>query len=209
MLKRILVLCAISSFILGNLFAQLPYAKMINLSNEELKEKNFKYDSNKNLFSMSKKNKTNQTMNVFNAIGGTTADIRPHKEDYTMYIQRGADDQTSYLSIVFHDDDTYHRMATWLAENNIEPITTSSGKLSMERFQYDGYSIDLTTEVVSIKTTTGKTNAAAKSFDESYNIYTYTIYTGVEPDSKWHQKEAEKRAKKKLKGDKEDLGDMM
>lgn len=54
MLKRILVLCAISSFIWGNLFAQLPYAKMINLSNEELKEKNFKYDSNKNLFSMSK-----------------------------------------------------------------------------------------------------------------------------------------------------------
>jgi len=209
MSKKILVLFIISLSFSVNIFSQLPYSKFVDITNEELKEKKFKYDSNKNLYSMSKKNKTNQTMNVLSAIGGATADIKPHKEDYTMYVQKGADSKTAYLSIVFYDDDTYHKIATWLAENDIQPLTTNSGKLSIEKFNYENYSVELTTELVSVKTTTGRTSAAAKSFDESYNIYTYTIYTGIEPESKWHTKEAEKKAKKKLKGDKEDLDDMM
>lgn len=209
MLKKILTLGILFSFAIGSLIAQLPYSKMLNLSNSELKEKKFKYDSNKNLYSMSKKNKTNQTLNVLNAIGGTTADIKPHKEDYTIYIQKGADEQTAYLSVIFHDDDAYHKIATWIAENNIAPITTSSGKLVSEKFDYDGYAIELTTELVEVKATTGRTSVAVKSIDESYNVYTFTIFTGVEPESKWHKKEAEKRAKKKLKGDKEDINDLM
>lgn len=209
MLKKVFGLCALLVLISGSAIAQLPYSKMLDLTNEELKEKKFKYDSNKNLYTMSKKNKTNQTMNVLNAMGGNSADIKPHKEDYTVFVQRGTGDQTSSVAILFYDDDTYHNIATWLAENNIEPITTSSGKLVIEKFEYDGYNVELVTELVSIKTTTGRTSAAAKSFDDSYNVYTYTIYTGVAPESKWHTKEAEKKAKKKLKGDKEDLKDLM
>ncbi|MEN9919180.1 MAG: hypothetical protein RL662_1616 [Bacteroidota bacterium] len=209
MLKRISLLCIISFLVSANVLAQLPYAKILNLTDEELVEKKFKYDSNKNLYSMSKRNKTNQTMNVLSTIGGAAADVKPHKEDYTMYIQKGVENKTSYLSIVFYDDDTYHKIFTWLAENNIESISTNSGKLKVEKFRYEDYNVEVTTELVSIKTTTGNTNAAAKSFDESYNIYAYTIFTGVEPQSKWHKKEAEKKAKKKLKGDKEDLDDMM
>ncbi|MFR9166739.1 MAG: hypothetical protein ACLVKO_11170 [Dysgonomonas sp.] len=209
MFKKNSFLLFISLIVSANVFGQLPYEKMLNLTNEELKEKKFKYDSNKNRYTMSKKNKTNQTLNVLNAMGGTTADIKPHKEDYTMTVQRGADNKTAYLSVEFFDDDTYHKVATWMAENDIEPLVTNSGKLTIEKFNYDNYDVELTTELVSIKTTTGNTSAAAKSFDESYNIYTYTIYTGVEPESKWHTKEAEKKAKKKLKGDKEDLDDMM
>lgn len=189
--------------------AQLPYEKMIGLSNDELKEKKFKYDSKKNLYTLSKKNKTNQTLNVLNSISGNTADSRPHEEDYTMYVQKGANDETAYMSIVFYSDETYHKLLTWMAENNIEPISTSSGKLSMQKASYGDYNIEIITEVVPIITTTKNTAANSKSFDESFNVYTYTIYTGVAPESQWHTKEAEKKAKKKLKGDKEDLDDMM
>ena len=209
MRRKILVLGMSLFMTIGGVFAQLPYSKMMNLSNDELKEKSFKYDSNKNQYKMSKTNKTNQTMNVLSAIGGATADIKPHQEDYTIIVQKGAEDKVSSLSILFYSDETFHNLATWMAENDITPIETNSGKLTIAKFNYEGYSVELTTEVVGIKTTTNNTFASAKSFDESYNIYTYTIYTGIEPDSKWHTKEAKKKEKNKLKGKKEDLDDLM
>ncbi|MDH6354251.1 hypothetical protein M2132_000578 [Dysgonomonas sp. PH5-45] len=209
MSKKIIALGAILFFITTSIFAQLPYAKMMDLTNAELKEKKFKYDSNKNQYKMSKTNKTNQTMNVLSAIGGSTADIKPHKEDYTIVIQKGAEDKTAFTSVLFYNDDTYHTISSWIVENDITPIETNSGKLVLQKFDYEDYTVELAIELVSVKTTTSRTFAAAKSFDESYNVYTYTIYTGVAPESKWHKKEAEKKAKKKLKGDKEDLNDLM
>lgn len=209
MKQRIITLCTILVLICGSVSAQLPYSKMLDLTDSDLKEKKFKYDSNKNLYSMSKSNKTNQTMNILSAVGGNTADMRPHTEDYTITLQKGANNQTAFVSVLFYNDDTYHTIATWMAENNIEPIETSSGKLKICRFDYEGLRVELTTELVSIKTTTTNTFAAAKSFDESYNVYTYTIYTGVAPESKWHTKEALKKEKDKLKGKKEDLNDLM
>lgn len=209
MLKRKLFLSLVSLCLSFCVFAQLPYEKIVSLSNDDLKEQKFKYDSKKNLYTLSKKNKTNQTLNVLNTIGGNEADNKPHKEDYVMYVQKGAEDQTSYMSIVFYSDDTYHKLGTWMAENSIEPIVTSSGKKTIEKFSYGNYDVVIETELVGITATTRNTAAAAKSFDESYNVYTYSIYTGVEPESQWHKKEAEKKAKKKAKGDKQDLDDLM
>lgn len=209
MKRKALALCVSLFMVFGCAYAQLPYSKMLNLSNDELKEKSFKYDSNKNQYKMSKTNRTNQTMNVLSAIGGATADMKPHQEDYTIVVQKGAGDKISSLSILFYSDDTFHNLATWMAENDIKPIETNSGKLTITKFNYDNKFIELTTEVVGIKTTTTNTFASAKSFDESYNIYTYTIYTDVEPESKWHTKEAKKKEKNKLKGKKEDLDDLM
>jgi len=208
-MRKVLFLLAFLCICFGNIHAELPYSKMLALSNEELKEKKFKYDSNKNQYKMSKTNRTNQTMNVLSAIGGATADMKPHQEDYTIIVQKGANDKISSLSILFFSDDTFHNLATWMAENDITPLETNSGKLTIARFNFEDYQVELTTEVVSVKTTTRNTFAKEKSFDESYNIYTYTIYTGIEPDSKWHTKEAQKKEKDRLKGKKEDLDDLM
>lgn len=209
MKRKILLLTAIACVCFGSICAQLPYSKMLVLTNEELKEKKFKYDSNKNQYKMSKTNRTNQTMNVLSAIGGASADIKPHQEDYTIVVQKGAGDKISSLSILFYNDDTFHNIASWMAENDITPIETNSGKLTVAKFNYENFLVEMTTEVVSIKTTTSNTFAKEKSFDESYNVYTYTIYTGIEPESKWHTKEAQKKEKDRLKGKKEDLDDLM
>lgn len=192
-----------------NNFAQLPYSKILDLSEPELKERKFKYDSKKNQFVLTKSNKTNKTINILSAVGGATADMRPHKEDYKLTIQKGVRGATAYLSVIFHDDEAYHNIQTWITENGIEPIESRSGKLELQRFEYDGYHIELAVETVSVQTVTRNTNAAAKSFDESYNIYTYTIDTGVPPASEWHAKERKKKEKKQLKGDKSDINDLM
>lgn len=209
MSRKLLLLCTVLFIASGSMLAQLPYSKMLNLTKEELKEKKFKYVADKNCYTMSKSNKTNKTMNILNNINGAYADVKPHQEDYTVTIQKGAGDKTAYLSVQFYNDDAYHNLAIWMAENNIIPIETNSGKLDIQKFRYEDYDVELVTELVSIKTTTTNTRAAAKSFDESYNVYTCTIFTGIAPESKWHTKEAEKKAKKKLKGDKEDINDLM
>lgn len=189
---------------------QLPYSKMLSLSNDELKERKFKYDSNKNRYTLSKSNGMNNTLNILSAVGGTTADIRPHEDDYTIMVQKGANDQSAFVNVVFHNDDTYHTILNWIAENDIIPVETNSGKMNVIKFTYlDQYQVVLVLEKVAITATTGKTSALVKSFDESYNVYNYSIFTRVKPDSKWHRKEAEKKAKNQLKGKKEDINDLM
>lgn len=63
-------------------------------------------------------------------------------------------------------------------------------------------------EKVGITTTTGRTSELAKNIDESYNIYSYTIFTGVPPSSKWHDKQAAKKAKADAKGKKKNIEDL-
>lgn len=60
----------------------LPYAKMLSLTKEQIKEGKFKYDDYRNQYVLRKGNGRNTTANVLNALGGTTADIRPHPDDY-------------------------------------------------------------------------------------------------------------------------------
>lgn len=73
----------------------------------------------------------------------------------------------------------------------------------------DSLDVELIIDKVGISTTTGRTGALAKSIDTSYNVYTYNIYTGIPPFSKWHSKQAEKQAKKEAKNKKKDIEDLL
>lgn len=188
--------------------AQLPYLKLLDLPKEKLIENKFKYNSNKNQYVLTKTNGLNATSNIFNALNGTTADIRPHVDDYVIVRQEG-EDKVSYLSATFYKDDTYHGIETWLAENNIDVIETNSGSMVIQKFKFDNLDVEFRVERVGINATTGRTNALVKTIDESYNVYTYTIYTGVEPFSKWHEKQAKKKQKRQDKGKKSDIDDLM
>lgn len=207
-MKKILTTLLLAFITLCTVNAQLPYSKLLGLSEDGLKEGHFKYDKNKNQYVLKKSNGLNSTMNVLSAIGGQTADIKPHPDDYVIVLQEGKE-KVSSLTVVFYKDETFHEIQTWLADNNIDVLETSSGKLTMQKFNYEDYAVELDIEKVGVSTTTGNTAALAKSIDESYNIYTYTIYTGVLPYSKWHEKQAGKKAKRDEKGKKKDLDDLM
>lgn len=207
-MKKILTILLLAFIAAGSINAQLPYSKLLGLSEEGLKEGHFKYDKNKNQYILKKSNGLNNTMNVLSAIGGQSADIKPHPDDYIIVMQKGKN-AVSSLTVIFYKDETFHEIQTWLADNNIDVLETNSGKLTMQKFNYEDYSIELDIEKIGVSTTTGNTAALAKSIDESYNIYTYTIYTGIPPYSKWHEKQANKKAKRDEKGKKKELDDLM
>ena len=207
-MKKILTILLLAFIAAGSINAQLPYSKLLGLSEEGLKEGDFKYDKNKNQYILKKSNGLNNTMNVLSAIGGQSADIKPHPDDYIIVMQKGKN-AVSSLTVIFYKNETFHEIQTWLADNNIDVLETNSGKLTMQKFNYEDYSIELDIEKIGVSTTTGNTAALAKSIDESYNIYTYTIYTGIPPYSKWHEKQANKKAKRDEKGKKKELDDLM
>ncbi len=188
-------------------FAQLPYSKMLSYDESQLKEKKFKYDKDKNQYVLNKSNGLNNVSNVFSAIGGATADIRPHSEDYRIIIQYG-ETGVSYLQAIFYDDNAFLNIQNWITENNINFIESTTGKKIIQTFDYDNYKVEVYVEKVGISSTTGRTSSLTKNIDESYNIYSYTISTGIPPSSKWHEKEAAKKAKADAKGKKKDIEDL-
>lgn len=188
--------------------AQLPYSKMLGLTKEQLEEGKFKYKKDKNQYVLIKSNGLNSAINVLSAMNGQAADVKPHVDDYTIIVQNG-ETEVSSLSVMFYKDATFHDIQTWLAENNIDVLETNSGKLTIQKFNYENYAIELALERIGKTATVGNTGALAKSIDESYNVYTYTINTGVPPFSKWHEKQALKKAKDAEKGKKKDLEDLM
>lgn len=187
---------------------QFPFGKYLTMSDQELKDAKFKYDQDKNQWVLKKSNGLQGTANVLSALNGTTADIRPHVDDYILTIQRGIHPETgeaevAFINITFYKDQMYHDILTFANDNGEELLETSSGKLIKHQFGYEGYAFILEMNQVIISATTGKTSTAfVKTKDESYNVYNFTIGTEVQAASPFLTKEAIKQQKRDEKGKK-------
>lgn len=76
---------------------------------------------------LNKSNKTNNVSNVLSGLNGTTADIRPHVDDYRMTVQFG-ESSPSALNVLFYNDDQFLTLQDWLLNNEIDVREISSGK---------------------------------------------------------------------------------
>lgn len=109
------------------------------------------------------------------------------------------------MNVLFYSDESFHKLESWMLENNVDFIETNSGNKTIQKFNYDDFLVELYVERIGVTSTTLNTSSFSKNFDESYNIYSYTIYTGIAPSSKWHNKEMQKRMKNEAKGKKKDI----
>jgi hypothetical protein len=209
-MKKQFLLIAIMLMAFSAMGQDFPYSKYLSMNESQLKEMKFKYDKNKNQWRLSKSSTLNNISNVLSAVGGATADVRPDVNDYLITIQEG-DSAVAYVDVLFYDDEIYHKLSTFAADNGKNNLETNSGKLIKLQFNYDKYSLLLQTETVGISANTFRTNqAATKSIDESYNIYHFRIDTGIQPTSPWLTKEAIKQQKRDEKGKKKNsAGDLM
>ena len=204
MMKKLIataaLLCGLCTVVSGQ--TTMPYAKMLSLTKEQLKEGKFKYDDFRNQYVLRKGNGWNDAANIMNALGGASADIKPHPDDYQITIQDGADGEVAWVDVLFYKDETYHQLLTWARDNGVDLLETTSGKLTKHQFNYENYNLELSLYVNGVQTTTQKTSAAAKTKDESYNTYHFTIYTKNPAASDYLTKEAAKQAKRDAKGKK-------
>ncbi|MCQ2959033.1 MAG: hypothetical protein MJ198_02455 [Bacteroidales bacterium] len=199
-MKRLCLICV--SLYIGLLsFAQdFPYCKILNYSSTQFKEAKFKYDSYYNQWKFQKINGWNETANILNALAGMESDIKPDERDYFIIVQMGENNQIAWIQVVFYQTSTYHDILTFAADKGSNNLETNSGKMTKLQFNYDNYSFSMVRNLFEVKTTSTNTSAAAKTKDNSYNQYVYTIYTGVTEESLYLKKQAEKQEKRDAKG---------
>lgn len=203
MKKFVLICCALFAFFTAS-SQELPYSKYLNFGKDEFKEINFSYDEYTNIWSLRKTNGLRTTINILALIADAVEDVRPAKNDYTIMVQMGKDEQASYVKVIFYNDATYHKLLTFMKDNGKDLLETSSGKLVKHQAFYGDYAVELDMEQHNISRTSARTAdyKALKNVDESYNKYEYTIMTDVEPWSEELEKKVAKQAKRDAKGKK-------
>jgi len=209
-MRKILLLLTVVLCFTVTINAQLPYSKMMNLTKDQLVEKGFKYVANKNQYVLTKTDAGNVTLGVLGALSGAATTYAPSKKDYKIILQYGQDGLSS-LTAIFYSDDTFNGIQTWLAENNIQSVSSASGKISIIKFNYDSLHVELRTSAIiqsSGSTSRSRYSTTSNSYDNSYTVYTYNIETGIPPYSEWHTKAQKKRDADAAKGKKEDINDM-
>ena len=203
-MKRILLLTVVLCMAFAVNAQNLPYSKYINFTKKEFKEGGFKYDSETNTWSLRKTNGWNTTLNVLAIIADAEEEVRPNRNDYSIVVQMGKEDEVAYLKVVYYNDETYHKLLTFMKDNGNNMVETSSGKLIKHQAFYSTYGLELNMEQHIVSRTSARTAdyKSVKNVDESYNKYEFIINTGVEPWSHYLEKQSAKQAKRDAKGKK-------
>ena len=189
----------------------LPYGKFLSMTDREFQEQKFKYNKKMNQWILNRVHVVGTIATALMVAEGRYADLRPHEDDYTITVQKGEGGGVAYVSVDFYDDETYHTLYAFAAEHGTDIVESNSDQLTKCRFNYGKYKVELEMNTFEItSSTSAQTNALVKSFDRSYNAYTYTITTDVEPQSHFRTKQADKQQKRDEKGRKKrNVSDMM
>lgn len=202
-MKKVIVCVLLSVFYLSALAQDFPYGKLLNYKNTDFKNAKFTYNSYYNQWSLVKRNGWQVAGNIISALVDESADVRPAENDYQIIAQMGKNEQIAWLKVVFYQNSTYHDILTFAADKGSNNLETNSGSLTKTQFDYEAFSFSIVRNLKEVKTTSTNTYAAAKTKDESYNEYVYTIYTGVQAESQYLDKQAAKQQKRDEKGKKQ------
>ena len=203
-MKKILLLCLTLCLSIASFAQELPYSKYLNYNKEDFKENNFKFKKKANVWYLDKIDGLNMTLNILSIIADSEMDVRPDEDDYSIIVQLGRNEEPAYVRVIFYNDETYHKLLTFVKTHCQNIVDVTSGKIVKYLSSYDEYDLELIMEQHIISKTSSRTSdsKAVKTVDESYNEYEFIIRTDVEPWSKEIEKEAEKKAKRDAKGQK-------
>ena len=203
-MKQVLLLIFTCCMALTVHAQEVPYSKYLQFDKKEFKENHFKYDEETNTWALRKVNGWHTTFNVLAIIADGIEDVRPGRNDYSIVIQMGKEQKASYVKVVCYNDETYHKLLTFMKDHGQNMVETSSGKLIKHQANYGDYALELNMEQHQKSRTSARTidPKALKNVDESYNEYEFTIRTDVEPWSEYLEKKAAKKAKRDAKGKK-------
>ena len=205
MSKKSILLIPALMFALGLSAQDYPYQKVMDASTDELVAQKFLYYKNKNYYEL----------NFEKAVGFLESllfDAEMHsKDDYNIFVQMGADGQKSSMTVTIYDRSIYETILDFADDygENIKTHNTSRGEKTT--FTYDGMKFSIARQKVEVKdtnTTTGSNEKGTVSTsnstttDYSYDKFIYTVDTGIEPSSPWHDKQKAKADKRRDKGQK-------
>ena len=95
----------------------LPYSKYLDYSKQEFRDSQFKYNKKTNSWTLFRVSGLGTTINVLAILVDAYEDIRPSHNDYKITVQMGRDDKASDVRVVFYNDETYHKLLTFIMDN--------------------------------------------------------------------------------------------
>jgi hypothetical protein len=210
-MKKLLFLCAALLCAFAAQAQDFPYSKYVDFTKADFEANNFKYKKKFNTWTLNKHNGWNVAVNIMALLTDGEEDMRPSSDEYSISVQMGDNEQVAYIIVEFYDDEMYHTLLTFMVDNAEDILETSSGKLLKHQAVYNNYALELNMAQHIVSRTSSHTmdKRTVKNVDESYNEYTFIIKTGIPASSKYFDKQAAKKAKRKAKGKKLDLEDMM
>ena len=124
--------------------------------------------------------------------------------DYTILVPCGREDVPSCVRVTFYNDETYHKLLTFIKRHGKDLMDTTFGKSVKYVASYGDYELELQMDQHIISRTSARTAdpKTVKNVDESYNEYEFIIRTSVEPWSRYIEKQEAKQAKRDAKGKK-------
>ena len=203
-MKKVLLLIATWCVAFAANAQEFPYSKYLNYTKEQFKESHFKYHKKSNSWTLNRTSGLNTTLNVLAIIADAYEEMRPAQNDYYITAQLGKEEKVSFLEVYFYNDETYHKLLTFIKDNGQQLVETSSGRLIKHQAYYGDYALELNMDQHIISRTSARTAdyKTLKNVDESYNEYHFIIRTNVEASSKRLDKQAAKQAKRDAKGKK-------
>ena len=203
-MKRIIFFCLTLFLSIFSEAQELPYSKYLNFSRAEFKDNHFKYHEKTNTWYLNKTSALNTTLNILAIIADAEEEVRPDYNDYSIIVQLGEADKVSCIRVIHYNDDTNHKLLAFVKSHCQNIIDVSSGKITKYLASYGDYEIELEIEENIISRTSARTAdpLTVKTVDESYNEYEFVIRTGVEPWSRYIEKQVAKQAKRDDKGKK-------
>ena len=202
-MKKSICLLAAILFTVASFAQDLPYGKVLNASPEDLVAQKFTYNKNKNFYNLTHEKASGFLASV--VVGATMHS----SDDYSITVQMGADQQKSSVEVTLYDRNLYENIVAFIRENGTSVNEFNTGKGERLVGKYEGLTLTIERKKVDIKDTdtiTGSnkdgnvSTSNSTTQDYSYDSFIYTIKTGVEPDSPWHQKQAQKQQDRKDKG---------
>ena len=176
--------------------SKFPYGKLLKMSPQELFDAKFKFDDYKNQYVL---RKVNGWKIALTATAGTNP--MPSVNDYQVIIQEGATG-VAFIEVTFYDTKIYHDILTFAKDNGQDFLETNSSAVKKAQFNYDNYSFSLTCQIFSQSATAKSGRSSANTVDQSFDTYTFTIYTGIDPVSDFLAKQEQKAKKRDERGGK-------
>lgn len=193
---RNITLIILVMFAIVNLKAEeLPYSELTKKKAQELVAEGFTFNTYTNCWKKKKR--------------GIKS---PKSKAFEIVLQNGRNKDgelgIAQVMVTFYNDRTYHKLMTYIEKNIKNNIYTSEGVTEITDFEKEGYKCTLTKRRINRAYVT-EGLLVDDVTDYPYNIYEFTINTGLTPVSEYLDKEQKKKEKELKRNEKNSLNDYM
>lgn len=175
--------------------SEFPCSRLLHGDSLTLVEAGFNYQKRTNQWTRIERGSGRFTLLMIDALFGLEPTDRPLTDAYSIVIETGREG-TASLTLSFYDPVFYDRLAEFAETEGHNLTKTDEDNSLFLRYDYGGYRFTLGRTRRSVTFHSKESGHRVAVADEFYNSYLYRIDTGIEPCSKYLERQARRKARR-------------